>query len=70
MIPWHQHTETVCMKERQTSAHGFRKIHTWFTGKSDILAMVTVMTPNWQTRTVQQVAFITQALNVIQPDDA
>jgi len=42
-------------------------IYTWFTGESDILVMTAVMIA---IRAVQQAVFITQAVNVGQPDDA
>ena len=46
------------------------EIRTLVTGESNILAVLTIMNSNTIAAAVQQAVFITQAVNIVQPDDA
>lgn len=46
------------------------EMRTLVTGESNILVVMTIMNSNTIAAAVQQAVFITQAVNLVQPDDA
>lgn len=46
------------------------EMRTLVTGESNILVVMTIMNSNTIAAAVQQAVFITQAVNIVQPDDA